>query len=440
MNILFITNFFSPENTIAAVRTSKLVKYLVREGNALTVISPVLENYDLIDETLECSEFNQIKRITVPYTNVTTMLTRSYRKGTMKHLATVSIGQQTKSTFKDIFFRKARSWFHKWRDYEWSRKVNKEIQSNNTVYDIVISSSPNVSAHESAYFAKKIGRAKRWIADFRDPIVLESSVGSEREKSVKKQSLIVHRADIVTHVSQAGVENFVCYPKDRNKIVWVPNGFDEEDLNIVNIDKHNILENSKQIVFSYAGGLYKGERDCSPLFKAIRDLVNNKIISMEDVRFDYAGRDSSFLIEQAGRYGMSSIIRDQGLITRDRSILMQQSSDCVVVATFCYTDHGGAMTGKIYEPIMMKKYILLLVSGEGKQSEPGAFVKDLNAGTVYEESENHGDVSVIKQMILKMIEEKKNRGYIEPTINEVQRIKYSYQNIAKELIYRVSKI
>ena len=113
---------------------------------------------------------------------------------------------------------------------------------------------------------------------------------------------------------------------------------------------------------------------------------------------------------------------------------MQSSSDCVIVATFCYTDNGGAMTGKIYEPIMMRRPILLLVNGPGKNSEPGAFVKYLEAGTVYEESTNQENVDVIKHMLLLMKESKKTKGFLNSHINEEKRNKYNYADIAKQLV------
>lgn len=440
MKILVITSCFAPKNIIGAVRISKLVKFLVREGHDLTVISPSLESYDLIDETLMCPEFQSIKQISVPYSNITVFLTNSHHNGLIKQYSKKGVGIQTSKSYKDKIYRFLRNKFACWRDYEWIQKVNKLIQSEQVSYDLVISSSPNVSTHDSAFYAKKTGKAKMWIADFRDPIVLASSFGRERERLVEKQSIIAHRADIITNVSQQGVKNFVCYPEDKRKVIWIPNGFDEEDLKISCHANGTFHENTKQIVFSYAGSLYKGERDCTPLFKAIHELVNDKLLSLDAVRFDYAGRDFAILKSQADKFGLALVLRDKGLISRKNAIVMQQLSDCVVVATFCYSDNGGAMTGKIFEPVMMKKYVLLLVNGPGKMSEPGTFVNYLNTGTVYEESEHHGNVTVIKQMILKMIDEKNNNGSIKCEIDENRRNEYNYHEIVKKLSFTIQSI
>ena len=72
----------------------------------------------------------------------------------------------------------------------------------------------------------------------------------------------------------------------------ITNGFDEEDfLSFEQIRKDRPGDETNQLVFSYAGGLYGGERDCSPLFKAVRELIDEGKLVSEDVRVDYAGRD-----------------------------------------------------------------------------------------------------------------------------------------------------
>ena len=91
------------------------------------------------------------------------------------------------------------------------------------------------------------------------------------------------------------------------------------------------------------------------------------------------------------------------------------------------------MTGKIYEPVMMRRPILLLVNGPGRNSEPGAFVNYLNAGTVYEESDLHGNVTVIKNMIMSMIAEKKANGSVLSHIDNEKREEYNYKSIVARL-------
>jgi len=437
VKILIITSCFAPKNVIGAVRVSKIAKYLIREGYDLTIISPVLEEYDLRDITLECNEFKETRRITVPYAHLTTKLTKSYKKDNHQK-KTGEIRNQVNTSVKANIYRLLRNGFACWRDYEWGRKVQFIIQKDAQKYDIVFSSYPNLAAHNSALFAKKIGKAKKWIADFRDPLALDTIKGRRKKDLSKIQSEIVKNADLTLHVSKAGTEKFICYPDDRKKVVWVPNGFDEEDFGLMNITSE--FMNREEIVFSYAGGLYGGERDCSPLFKAVRELIDDGKISIEDVKLEYAGSDFSILTKQAEKFNVAEIICNKGIISRTEAIELQSASDCVVVATFCYKDNEGAMTGKIYEPIMMRRPVLLLVNGPGKNSEPGKFVNYLKAGIVYEDSYERGDVTKIKKHILKLRKEKKNYGGISSEIDESRRDEFDYKSITRKLIANINRL
>ena len=431
MKLLFIVSCFAPKNIIGAVRISKIAKYLVRNGHDITVISPVLEDYDSVDETLECEELKEINRITVPYSKITSISTRIHKRN-MSNTSRGQVQNQINDSFKSKIYRRIRNDFANWRDYEWTRSVNKTIHRLSDSYDVVFSSYPNLSAHDSAFFAKKTGAAKCWIADFRDPVAMESSVGRRHERQVKKQSEIIHHADKAIYVTKAGAANFICYPEDKHKIAWIPNGFDEEDFKDI---KEHVSDGEKtnQLVFCYAGGMYGGERDCKPLFKALKNLVDCSEIREDDVLFKYAGPDFRILEEQAAAYNLTGILSDVGKISRKESLNMQYTADCVVVATFCYRDGEGAMPGKIYEPIMMKKPILMMVSGSGHQCEAAVFVRTLRAGCSYEEVEDKGDVSQIELFIKQLIEDKqKGEQRFMPDDKQLELSRY--QNIARRVI------
>ena len=436
MRILVITTCFSPKNVIGAVRLSKIVKYLVRYRHEVTVISPVLEDYDGYDMTLECDEFDKIRRVTIPYSRITALATGSYKSKNKINNNTAA--NPTNQNLKAVLLRRLRQYFVQWRDYEWSRKVIQFLSGDNQTYDLVISSYPNLSSHIAAQFATKKKIAEYWLADFRDPMVVESQIDSADKRTVKMQTSIVHNADFTSIVSGNVKNYFLCDEGSRSKLFVIPNGFDTDDFELLSYLPEIPKSGKDQLVFSYAGGLYGGERDCSPLFRAISELISEKSITPDNIRFDYAGRDEKLILDQAGKYGCRDIVSLKGVIPRAESIEMQACSDCVVVATTCYTDHGGAMTGKIYEPVMMKRPILLLVSGPGKKSEPGSFVNYLHAGTVYEESADNGDVSVIKQMILDMIREKKLNGIVNSRISESRRNEYSYDSIIQNLLKNIN--
>jgi hypothetical protein len=439
MKILVVTSCFAPKNVIGAVRISKLVKYLVREGNEITVISPVLEQYDGIDSSLECDELAKVRRVLVPYSKITTLLTSKYMaKG--NSLSSNNDQKTQKKSIKRRITKSLRASFNKYRNNEWGRKAKKQILGLKDDFDLVISSYPLETTHNVALYAKRTGKAKFWIADFRDPMVLDTDFGRNREEKSRRQSEIVRNADIVTYVLKNGLYTFVCYPEDRQKIRWIPNGFDEDDLEKNSDNNKNGNLESGTLNLVYTGGLYGGERDCTPLFRAVRELIQEEKITRDDVAVHYAGRDGQIIINQADKCDVGQIVQDHRVVSRSESVELQNSSDCVIVATTCYVDNGGAMTGKIFEPVMLRRPILLLVRGEGRNSEPGQFVKNLNAGLVYEESNERGDVQRIKKMILDMLVEKKANGYTISRMNEGEREEYNYKAIADKLICEVQNV
>lgn len=429
MKILVIATCFAPKNIIGAVRTSKIVKYLVRAGHDLTVISPVLEDYDAKDMTLECDELKKVVRITVPYSSITTKLT-GVHKASITAVST-NAGNKANDSVKAKLYRILRNGFSSWRDYEWTRKAKKTVRSLGN-FDFVISSYPYVAAHDVAAYAKSSGKTEKWIADFRDPLALEGIKGREHENHVKKQSQIVHLADKTVYVTQAGVKNFTCLPEDKHKIVWIPNGYDKDDFfTLQNIT--NDEEKSRQLCFSYAGGMYHGERDCSPLFKAIKQLIEKGVLDYNSVKFRYAGTDFRVLEDQASRYNLISILENEGKISRSESLNMQYTSDCVVVATFCYRDGEGSIPGKVYEPLMMKKPILMLVSGSGHNCEAASFVDRLGAGCSYVDADDQGDVERIRTFIMDLVADK-NSGHNRFLPSESDLKPYQYETIANKMI------
>ena len=212
MNILIVTSCFSPKNIIGAVRITKLAKYLVRDGHAITVISPVLEEYDVRDESLECGELDSVRRITIPYSRITSAMTTVHKGNAGQSIAN-SAGNQASRSCVSLAYRSLRNCFSSWRDWEWANKVTNFLRVDGTYYDVVISSYPNAATHDIARFACESGYARVWVADFRDPIVIESLNGRVRERHVRRQSDIVEAADIVTRT---------CRKRARRHLFVVP--------------------------------------------------------------------------------------------------------------------------------------------------------------------------------------------------------------------------
>lgn len=428
MKVLIICSCFAPKNVIGAVRLTKIAKYLKRKGCDITVVSPELISTDLIDDSLECAEIKTIKRIVIPYSNLTTNLTRIY-----KH----SQGKKTKETksvgggqYSNISL--ARVLFSLYRDWEWSHAAINVCKKLDSDYDIVLSSSPLVATHTVANYMRKRKKCSFWIADFRDPIVLESSSGLIRVIQKYKQSKVVRNADSVSNVTPSEDNSFYCRKQDREKVVLIPNGFDVDDFQ--QLLETNISPAEDKLILSYTGGLFNGERDLRPLFKAISRLINLGEVNHREIEFHYAGKEFDVAYAQASEEGVQSILIDEGYITRRQAMELQCKSDGVVVATFCYRDGAGAMPGKVYEPVMLNKPVIMLVSGSGKNSEAVSFINRLDAGCTYEASTDGDNINAIIEYLQDMLQQKKKNGKVEGKIKHEMLKKYSYETLVDSIL------
>ena len=431
MRFLVVASCFAPKNVIGAVRLSKIVKYLVRAGNEVTVYSPALESYDRRDETLECKELTSVKRVLVPYSRVTTSLT-SRHKGPGGQAIANAVGNQVSTSLPTIMYRKLRGVFSSWRDWEWEQKAWRAIRGEHATWDVVMSSYPNASTHNVACRVKGAGLADVWVADFRDPMVLETSAGPARRHSERLQTDIVHAADIATSVLHDSSKHFICAEDDRQKIVWLPNGFDEDDSECFKSAMSN--GTGRVLTLSYAGGMYKGERDLRPVFKAMRELVDERRAGIADIAIDYAGPDGAIVKAQAQEFNLAETVRDHGSMIREEAIKLQAMSDCVLVATFCYQDGVGSIPGKLFEPVMMRKPVLLVVSGGGNNSEAANLVRYLGIGDVYERAASGDDVSSVKDFLVHMLREKHDKGAVSCKMDEERRAEYTHERITKKLL------
>ena len=429
MKVLVICPYFSPENVIGAVRISKLVKYLVRYDHDITVISAELNDYNKIDNYLECDEFNRIRRIKVPYSIITKKVTCIYKK----NRTGTSSYSQNKQSLRSLLSSVVRQSFVYYRDADWAQNVIREIRRCNEHFDIIFSSSPLLASHRAACYAKKKCIAGKWIADFRDLIPHESDKGLRLALRTIQQESIIKDADAVTVVTDEMKRILLRGRKKEKRIFCINNGFDEEDLlgMPVNIESNELKSN--RLVFSCTGNLYGGERDLTPFFRACAELVGEGSVPKAELLLVYAGNDGLVLKKQAEEHNMQYMVRDEGYVTRERSLAIQRMSACSIIATFCFVDGAGAMTGKIYEPLMLRKPIIMLVSGKGRNSEPAAFAKKIKAEAIYEESIDGNDISGIKKAILHLYENKKHGRESKSDTDELMRDRYSYEHLVSEL-------
>jgi len=438
--ILIVTTAFSPESEIGAVRITKIAKYLVRSGMEVTVISPKLHSFSKVDYEMEEKEFDNIERVQIPHSD---FFERFFLRRRNNLLQKGSANSYLKNSDKVNVFSNLKVYIFQFlhfiytiiRNLDWQKKAFKHININciENQFDIVFSSYPSIASHWISSQVKKKKIAKKWIADFRDPM----NYDTDRNKlfyviNSKIQNNVIKRADIVTYISSD--LKFKFPSKYHYKYRLLVNGFDEEDIKLFN--DNNIRETSQVLKLCYVGTLYGGRRDLSIIFKAISELESEKLINISNIKISYAGNEYHILDNQASRYNLSSVLVNRGIISRRDSLRLQNNSDIIIVSTWNTENDKGIITGKIYEAFLTKRTILGVVNGTIPDSEFKKIINDVNAGFVIEESSIsfRDDYNGLKLFIKWAYDKVIESHFLESSYYNNKLDYYKYSNITKRLI------
>jgi len=435
MNILFITTAFSPENAMGAVRTTKFVKYLVKNNYKVTVVSPEMHSGSKTDYSLECDELTRVNRILIPQSSIfSSLFLRKRNKMLEKKSATdylkTADGNKLLSKVKSQFFICLQFLYTLLRNEDWYLMVLKTLNKNLEVkkFDVIISSYPSLGAHWSA---KKISKKHgiKWIADFRDPVNYEGNSNRVIFNIAEHiQNSILKQAHQITYVTEEMIGRLNKTAKfNSEKFNFLPNGFDPLDDS--SLKNESELVQHRKLVVSYMGSLYGGKRDLEIIFKAIRQLIDDHSITENQLVFYYAGKEFNVLKSQAIKYKLEELIVDRGFVSREESIKIQKESDIIVVATWNSNVDSGIIPGKIYECFLLKKVILGVVNGNLSNSEMKKLILNVNGGFTYEDAsiDKEKDFVNLMDFIKEKVNEKRDSGQVESKYNnEITKYEYSY--------------
>jgi hypothetical protein len=439
--ILYICTAFYPENAIGSIRNTKIVKYLAKQGYDVTVISPDLDKNVKLDKTLYFEELEKITHVGIPYSNIFIKLFLSKKneiQNTKKaHLDDkISIYNKRITEYVYLFAQEVYTLI---RNIDWKSQVIKYLKSNPNVkgFDYVISGYPSLSSHLLGEFVMKKKISQKWVCDFRDPIAYES-LNSKLYCFINKklQKKFCIRADIITHVTKSMNITLSNGIKDKSKFYYLPNGYDNDDINVINESKINIKDEFKgHLRIAYVGSLYDGKRDLSVIFEKIKYLNDHDIIEKDKIKFIYAGKDFDVLYSQARKFYMENILVDMGFVSREDSLAIQKQSSVVIVNTWNTEQDKGILTGKVYECFLLKKPTLAIINGTVPNSELGAMITKAGIGLVYDTmvTNSKADIKLLEFFEKLYKSELKGSDYqLDYNVTFIEN--FNYMKITKNLI------
>ncbi len=432
--ILIISYYFAPQNVIGAVRPTKLAKYLTRMGHEVTVIcgggldgktDPTLERdlQELKDVRL-CKEWSPLrdwyihkaakKQASAPAAPAAQAAEEPQEPGGLKKWILRAV--DAVYVYLD--------WF---ADRNFCRMARRELKKLNGTYDVVFSTYASYAVHEVAQKAKKTGMAKKWFADFRDEVGMPFACQEKRKQ--RYMQMIRRDADIISAVSQGFLE--MMHFDDTGRVL--SNGFDREDIPQVEASAQE-----KAMRFVYCGQFNMGrrdvkDRDLTPAFHALSQLVQEGLVRKEDIRLVYAGNEGALMRRYAASCGLEECVEDHGLVSRKESIRLQKSGDVLLLSSVHTASQKGILTGKLFEYMMMDKPIICCMGGDLAGSGVKQVMQETGVGCCWEEANQAQDEKQLLAYTRMLVEKWKNGSSLLAGRKQDEVEAYAYPGLARTL-------
>ena len=293
-------------------------------------------------------------------------------------------------------------------------------------YDCIFTTFGPVGTILVGLYAKKTAPQIRWICDFRDPMVSQIMPKLVTPFYGYLQRKSIRLAQCVTTVSE-GYQKRIMPKKYMEKCSVIPNGYDDKDRSYIT----DTAPEEKKFSFAYVGSLYEGRRDMGNLFRAIRWAIEEGLIGMGQLAFHYAGSEARFLLEQAKRYDLESIIENHGQLSRTDCLQLQASVRFLTMSTWNDKGEEGVFPGKLIEYMLIGKPVINIVGGQLANSEVAQVIRRLQLGVSCEEADKES-YEELKQWFAAQCKAY-NAG--QPAVfapnTELMEARYNWKNIVK---------
>jgi hypothetical protein len=258
-----------------------------------------------------------------------------------------------------------------------------------------------------------------WIADFRDLWTQNhyypySRIRRKREESLELRTLA--SVDALVTVSEPTATELGTLHKNKN-IYGIPNGFDPAEMD------HTQGKLTGKFTLTYTGNIYPGKQSPEPLFSALNELISQREIAAEDIEIRFYGAKINWIDELAAKYGLNSIIKQYGMIDRTTVIIKQRESQLLLLLKWNDPEQKGIIPAKIFEYLAAKRSVLAIGDFQDVTDD---ILQETNAGV------NVRTLDDLRNVLLNLYHEYKQKGLISFSGNEPEINKYSHKEMAKK--------
>lgn len=350
MRILIVSYYFTPYNTIGAIRVGKLAKYLMHQGHEVKVLTAKDQPLPL-HLPVEIDERNVIRThwININWLPEKIVGGRELvakegfsRKGRWRGILNrAGLLYKSVSNFPDgqigwylPALRAGRQLFKTWKP------------------DIIYASARPFTSLMVARGLSAQGDVP-WVAELRDLWVdshnyeygfLRKLLESRLEKHVLSSAKGI--VTVSTPLAQK------LRKKYSQPIAVILNGYDADDYADI---RRRGEKKSELVEIVYTGSFYEGKYDLAPLFAA---LGRTDPVKRRRIRIYFYGRYLEPVRAAARKYNVGSIVKIQPTIPYSDSLKKQMKADALLLFLWNNPEEKGVYTGKLFEYIGAKRPIL----------------------------------------------------------------------------------
>lgn len=447
--ILLICNYFAPDHTIAAVRTSKLTKYLQKDGYEVEVVTE-RKNAELEDEILKRdiigikTYYAANSRLFIKISSLYKKIMEPHKKKRFDNLD--NRNRLNPKTGKVEFYPFETAYpilgsldylMGLLKQYDLFRSV-KSLLGQLDGFDYVITSYGDAFSIYAGRYYHRCHKEISWIFDIRDAIYRYKFTPDYVKWIAEKfEHDIWKNADCILGVSKGICKRVPV--KYRHKVHCLTNGFDLSDRQGLTGERLN----TPNMVFTYTGSMYGGLVNLSVFFASISQAAQQGLIKPDEIEFHFAGNNPAFEIfkNQARKYGLDHRCMTHGKLSRKDAMQLQQQSDFLLVASHDYQNNeGGVITGKTLEYMAAGRPIIALVMGDIEHSELADIIRKSGLGIAYEDFHKEKDFDLLCRYLGMKYKEFTETGAVShmPDVKELR--KYDYKNLGKRLVRIIEQI
>ena len=370
--ILMLINEFPPTGESGVQRPLKFLKYLAKMDYQTYVITPKDPVKEVLDESLlaeipNSTKIYKTKSWGIKAKNLTKIDQVRYQSTSKKK----SIKWKILKTVNDFLFPIDKQ--IGWLPFAFSKAV-KTIKKEK-IRNVYITAYPFSAFLIGLLLKYRFGKNIFFLADYRDSWGFEPLVDKKVNKYRLKimrwcDKLVLNHADHIVSVTQPILDEYIShYPKVRNKVSLITNGYDEEDFNDLKANSF-----SKRTIV-YMGKFYSFKRNPIHFLDALSKYREDQ---NEDIDFVHIGTGYQELFDYVKDKNYT-FYKYLGYKSHQEALEYALGADYLLM---CINDDPNSKyvySGKLFEYIRLGKPIIGLVPLDGIVSQ---LIEDYSLGTV----------------------------------------------------------